>query len=373
MASLNSAPAALRAFLIAALAGSVATGAYAVATGPNEGGTGAASPTPSSDPQEAVTFTTADAGSCLTWQVAEDGTISNFEQADCAGEHRFEVSLREDLATYPTSEFGPEAELPNQTRQAQLREELCGAATLRYLDGRYDPNGRYSIAPILPPADAWERGDRTMLCGLQETNRAGEPVLTTGRVAEQDQARLFEPGQCVSIDGANSLAAVPCADPHQLEITSQVNLAEAFPDHTPSVEEQDKFLGDRCTKDAHDYLGGEENLYQIALRPFWTTQPAAAWEGGSRSVNCSLMFSRPQGEFANLQHSAKEGRGQLLIDGNPPPERPERRPLRSELPTPQPTDPAALNEPNPAAEMGVVDPNQVPAPGVVDPNQVPVY
>ncbi len=353
----------LRAFTIAALAGSVAAGAYGITAGSKDAGdTGgtAANSTNTAPTDQPASFTTADAGSCLTWQVAEDGTIHSFEQADCNGEHRFEVSLREDLATYPTSEFGPEAPMPNQTRQAQLREELCGAATLRYLGGKYDPNGRYSIAPILPPADAWENGDRTMLCGLQETNRAGEPVLTQGRVADQDQARLFEPGQCVAIDGANSLTAVDCNQPHQLEITSQVNLAEAFPDHTPSVEEQDKFLGDRCTTDAHDYLGGEENLYQISLRPFWTTQTTASWEGGSRSVNCSLIFSRPEGQFATLEKSAKGGKEQLLIDGTPPPDRPARRPLRSELPTPQPTDPAALNEPNPAAEWNQ-DPNQAPA------------
>ena len=159
---------ALRAFLIATLAGTVGAGTYGLTADSSGSADQAGGSSTSSSVAEAASFTTADAGSCLTWQVAEDGTHTNFEQADCAGEHRFEVAAREDLATYPTSEFGPEAPLPNQTRQAQLREELCGAATLRYLDGKYDPNGRYSIAPILPPADAWQNGDRTMLCGLQE-------------------------------------------------------------------------------------------------------------------------------------------------------------------------------------------------------------
>ena len=227
--------------------------------------------------------------------------------------------------------------MPNPTRQAQLREELCGAGTFRYLGGKYDPNGRYSIAPILPPADAWARGDRTMLCGLQETNRAGEPILTSGRVADQDQARVFEAGQCVAIDASNTLTAVKCADPHQLEITSQVSLEQVFPDHTPAVEEQDKHLQDVCTEAARDYMGSEENLYQIALRPFWTTQTPAAWEGGSRSVNCALMFSHPEGGFANLTGSATQGREHLLIDDAPPPERPQRRPLREEQ---APTAPA---------------------------------
>ena len=361
---------ALRSFIIAALAGAVGAGTYTLAAGTSETepGAQASSTTASSTapPDQPATFTTADAGACLTWQVAEDGTITGFEQADCEGEHRFEVSLRQNLATYPTSEFGPEAPMPNPTRQAQLREELCGAGTFRYLGGKYDPNGRYSIAPILPPADAWARGDRTMLCGLQETNRAGEPILTSGRVADQDQARVFEAGQCVAIDASNTLTAVKCADPHQLEITSQVSLEQVFPDHTPAVEEQDKHLQDVCTQAAQEYLGSEENLYQIALRPFWTTQTPAAWEGGSRSVNCALMFSRPEGGFANLTGSATQGREQLLIDDAPPPERPQRRPLRDQQTpaAPAPTagaaqDPTAGAAQDPAA--GVQDPAQAPA------------
>ena len=322
-----------RAFTIAALAGAVGIGSYSMVAENGtreqpqaESSTTATKETSISDTP--TTFTTADQGSCLTWEVKDDGSISNFEQADCEGPHRFEVALREDLGTYPTSEFGPDAAMPSQTRQAQLREELCGAATVRYLDGKYDPNGRYSIAPILPPASAWEKGDRTMLCGLQETDRNGEPVFTSGYVADQDQARVFETGECLTIDAANTLTPVECTEPHQLEITATVDLKPIFADHTPNVDEQDAHLGDVCTAAAQDYLGGEENLYQIGLDPFWTTQRTEAWEGGSRSVNCALVAPRDGGEFAELVGSAVDGREQLLIDGAAPPERPDRRPLR---------------------------------------------
>ncbi|MDY5785048.1 septum formation family protein [Corynebacterium sp.] len=332
-----------RAALLALLAGAVGAASYVAASDASPaasggGGTSISSASPGSTAastgvQPAAPFTTADSGSCLTWQVGQDGAITGFEQTPCDSEHRFEVSTREDLATFPASEFGPDAEPPNQTRQAQLREELCGAATLRYLNGVYDPNGRYSVASILPPADAWARGDRTMLCGLQVTDSTGTPVLTTGAAATQDQARTLDTGQCAAVDAANSITVVDCAEPHQMEITRVVSLAEVFPDHTPTVEEQDGYLGDACTAAAHDYLGGEENLYQVALQPFWTTIPAASWDGGSRSMNCALVFSN-EGNFATLTGSATAGRGGLLIDGNPPPERPDRRPLRDEQPAP---------------------------------------
>src|SRR5690625_7160803 len=91
--------------------------------------------------------------------------------------------------------FGPEAEIPDLTRQAQVREELCQGTTLNYLDGQFDPAGKYSIAPILPPADAWANGDRTMLCGLQTTNEEGIPQRTEGRVSEVDQANIAQPGR----------------------------------------------------------------------------------------------------------------------------------------------------------------------------------
>ena len=348
----------VRSVLVAMVAGAVAASTYTfvsestsaspATTDPStaEASTAAASSAAGKDDAAAAPFTTADQGACLTWQDGEDGAISGFEQTPCEQEHRFEVATREDLAAFPTSEFGPEAEIPSQTRQAQLREELCGAATLNYLGGVYDPNGRYSIASILPPAGAWEAGDRTMLCGLQVTDASGSPMPTTGRVAEQDQARVLQPGQCAMTDAANSLRVVDCAEQHHLEITSVVPLADTFADHTPTVEEQDKYLGDVCTTAAHDYLGGEENLYQISLQPFWTTHSAAAWEGGSRRVNCALVFAN-NGQFANLTGSAKQGRDGLRIDGNPPPERPERRPLRE---NPAANAPAAAANQEPGAQ-----------------------
>ena len=313
-----------RAFAVAALAGAVGAGAYTW-----ESAQEVPPPTPTEKPAlQVASFTSADAGSCLTWDVGDDGSVTNFQRADCAGPHRFEVSLREDLGTYPTSEFGPDAPMPSTTRQAQLREELCGAATVRYLDGRFDPAGRFSIAPILPPAAAWAAGDRTMLCGLQETDRSGAVLETTGHVAEQDQARVFEPGQCLTVD-ASSLTAVDCGAAHQMEVSSTINLSQVFPDHTPSTEEQDEHLAKVCTAAAHEYLGGEENLYQITLQPFWTTLSSTAWEGGSQSVNCALVYSREGGGFADLVGSALQGRDEMLIDGAPPVLRPERRPLRN--------------------------------------------
>lgn len=330
--------AAVRTGLVAALAAAVAVGSYGYFSVDTPGDNGNGSTVSSvAEPANgenggngAAPFTTADVGACLTWDIAEDGTVSNFQQASCDGEHRFEISARENLAAYPSSEFGRNASMPDLTRQAQLREELCQTPTLRYLGGRFDPVGRYSIAPILPPAEAWEAGDRTMLCGIQSTDASGVPMLTTGAAAEQDQAVVAQPGQCVYVDDSRSLRTVDCAENHQLETTAIVDLAPVFPEGTPSVEDQDRHLQDACTQAAIDYLGGEENLYQSTLQPYWGTLGQASWIGGSRSVNCSLFHATPEGGFSNLNGTARDGREGLLIDGQPPAEQPERNPLREQ-------------------------------------------
>lgn len=330
--------AAVRTGLVAALAAAVAVGSYGYFSVDTPGDNGNGSTVSSvAEPANgenggngAAPFTTADVGACLTWDIAEDGTVSNFQQASCDGEHRFEISARENLAAYPSSEFGRNASMPDLTRQAQLREELCQTPTLRYLGGRFDPVGRYSIAPILPPAEAWEAGDRTMLCGIQSTDASGVPMLTTGAAAEQDQAVVAQPGQCVYVDDSRSLRTVDCAENHQLETTAIVDLAPVFPEGTPSIEDQDRHLQDACTQAAIDYLGGEENLYRSTLQPYWGTLGQASWIGGSRSVNCSLFHATPEGGFSNLNGTARDGREGLLIDGQPPAEQPERNPLREQ-------------------------------------------
>lgn len=344
----------VRTMLIAALCGTVAIGSYLAVS--NTDATDQAEQSAEETPTTTVAvappvapFTTADEGACLTWEVSEQGEVTGFDQTDCATEHRFEIAAREDLATYPTSEFGPNAAMPNQTRQAQLREELCLNPTVRYLDGQYDPYGKYSVAPILPSADAWERGDRTMLCGLQVTDSQGVPQPTAGRAAEQDQARVAEPGQCVMADGSNVLRIVDCAEDHAIEITKAEHLTPVFADHTPSIEEQDEHLAGICTQAAMDYLGGEEELYYSTLQPYWGTLPPESWVGGSRTVNCALVHANEEGGFSVLTGSAREGREGFTIDGQPPAERPEREPIVRDAPPPE-----LAPEPGPApAPAGV--------------------
>lgn len=333
---------AIRVVLVAAVAAAVFMTSYGLFSGGTDSAGGGPSSTSAGDSQaadpsaadgEAAPFTTASAGACVTWDIAPDGTATGFEQTSCDKPHRFEVSAREDLGAYPTSEFGPNAKRPDITRQNALRDELCEAPTVSYLNGKWDPNGRYDIASILPPAASWDQGDRTLLCGLQTTDANGVPQESTGKVSEVDQAVVAKPGECRKVDDKQVLNTVPCQEPHQMETVSVINLAEKFPNGYPSDEDMDKFLSDTCTQNAMDYLGGEENLYQSTLQPFWGAMSRETWESGSRSVNCSLIHIK-DGHFSEVIGSATGGRDALTINGAPPTEQPKRNPLRD--PTAQP-------------------------------------
>ncbi|RNE50005.1 septum formation family protein [Corynebacterium alimapuense] len=327
---------AVRAGLVAAMATVVALGAHGYVSAANQdngvdGQSAEQSDSSEDDAQsstlQATPFTTADVGDCLTWNTDEAGVVSDFEQVPCSGEHRFEISAREDLAAYPSSEFGPDASVPDVTRQAQLREELCAAPTLRYLDGRFDPVGRFSIAPILPSAEAWTNGDRTMLCGLQSTDADGIPIPTIGPISTQDQARVNQPEACVAVDSSRAWNVVDCTEPHQMETTLIVDLLPIFPEGTPTIEDQDGHLAEVCTQAAQDYLGGEEELYQSTLQAYWGTIDQSSWIGGSHSVNCSLVHANEEGGFSTLEGTARDGRDGFTINGQPPAEQPTRDPL----------------------------------------------
>ena len=328
--------------LVALLCGGSAAGTFTYA---QEKHSDSASNTPQTAPGEdkeskQKSFTNADAGQCLDWKTSSDGTVSDFQTVDCAKSHRFEVSHRENLAAYPASEFGSNAGMPSRKRQAELSDELCKQPTLSYLGGKFDPTGRFTIAPILPPQKSWVDGDRTLLCGLQVTGNDGHASAITGKAAAQDQSPVFKPGECVAVtekkddkqnkqtDNGTSVDAtaqvVDCNADHQYEVTDIVDLGEKFKEY-PSTEDQNEYLNKRCTDSVTAFIGGDGKLYNSTLEPFWTTLTEDSWKGGSRNVNCSLIKTGDNNSLSTLKGSAK---GEFTINGNPPPPQPSRAPKR---------------------------------------------
>lgn len=307
---------------IAALCGGVSVAGYSIMA---PRGSSALKPAaPDTVPSTEVSFTDAEKGDCVNWVPGADGVNTGFSKVDCVQPHRFEVASRENLETYPTSEFGPDAARPDLPRQEQLTAELCNGPTLTYLEGRWDPEGQYTISPILPPKSSWERGDRTMLCGIMAPGADGRAREVVGVAAQQDQSRAFKPDTCVRVSG-DLTSEVPCSEPHAWQVTQMVNLGELFPQGWPTVDQQNEKLNEVCTGAARNYLGGDDGLYYSTLTPFWNTIQQQSWAAGSRTVNCALTYGRQGGGFAEL---VGDVRSSFTIDGAPPKQLPKRNPLR---------------------------------------------
>ena len=339
----------VRVVTVAMLVGGLTAGVFFDSSSASSGGSSVGHGGKTAAPTEVTPYTDAEAGDCVTWDFGKNDTVTNFRTVACEQPHRFEVAARLDLSTYPTSEFGPEAQPPDTARLTELRRELCQAPTLSYLGGRLDVAGRFTIAPILPPSDAWDSGDRTLLCGIQAPDSDGKATETTGDAETQDQSRVLKAGQCLVVDQRGAMSEVDCKQDHIMEVTSSVDLGQTFRNTTPSVEKQNDYLGKNCTSAAEEYLGNEEALYQSTLIPFWTTIGAESWDNGARSVNCYLIKDDGKGGFSTLKGSAK---GKFTIDGKPPKKQPTRPPLRSE----QGNQPPANGTSN-APQSPAVDPN----------------
>lgn len=285
-------------------------------------------PAPATGALAGEAFGTAGAGECLTWAAADAGDLA---KVDCGQEHLFEVAATIDLSNYPGREFGPSGPYPGELRFGELRSEFCVAAVRGYLGTRYDPYGKFSVNLINPGAKGWAAGERTIRCGLQHVGANGQSFPVVGKVADQEQARIFEPGACVGIVADIPADPVPCDQPHAYEIVALVDLAQEFPGGFPALADQDRYLSDRCNTLTAEYLGGPERLGQLTLTPFWENIRLASWVSGARKVNCAIGAQVQTGGFASITGTAK---GEILLNGQPP-----RAPAATTTPAPAPAPP----------------------------------
>ncbi|BCN81523.1 hypothetical protein RE0356_01640 [Prescottella equi] len=277
-------------------------------------------------------FGSATTGDCLTWSEAD---ASDLEQVDCAQPHQFEVATDIDLSLYPGIEFGPGAKFPGVLRFSELRDEQCAPAVNTYLNGRFDPKGKFSVGLINPGEAGWSAGERTIRCGLQFSGVTGTLLPFQGLVEQQDQSKVWETGTCVGINQNVPSDPVDCAQPHAFEVVGVIDLASQFPGGMPSVEDQDRFLEKACTDASTGYLGSPDVLRDKTLTLFWDNLDLDSWLVGSRKINCSIGQEVDGTGFATIVGSAK---GDILING--------------QAPVPPPAAPDGRSVPTPAARCG---------------------
>ncbi|HEU0127913.1 MAG TPA: septum formation family protein, partial [Pseudonocardiaceae bacterium] len=236
--------------------------------------------------------------SCLTWQ-QQDGADARL--VNCAEAHLFEVT-----GTVELDGFDAGVPFPDDVTWQQLVISRCTERTTQALAGRFDPFGRFTVGAIKPSADSWQRGDRTLRCGVQAAGRSGVLFPTTGTVSQQDQSDVHPPGTCLGNDGKAMGDPVDCAGPHAVEVVGVVDLSGAFPDGYPEEAAQDEKLDAECTRLAAEFAGGPAVIAEKRLTLFWETLRPESWQVGSTRVDCRLgAFLPDRSGFAPVTGSVR--------------------------------------------------------------------
>lgn len=242
---------------------------------------------------------TSEPGACLTWSRTDASDVS---PVDCAAPHVFE-SVGPVTAPQPAG-----APFPGDDAWQKLVTDQCTPLARTYLGGKLDPSGRYRAGALKPTQQAWGGGDRTVRCGLQAPGRTGALFTSTGKVADQDQAVVFDRGTCLGLAGKDVSDPVDCGSTHAAEVAGTVDLGKQFPGGRPSVDDQDNYLQPTCAKVAADHVGGERKLADTKLTPYWTNLSEESWNVGTRRVDCNLGALLGDGSgFAPLTGRAADG------------------------------------------------------------------
>ncbi len=318
--------------LLAVLSGGAVTGALLASAISNPDSSSAgriAAVVPQVDPRtlSGPAYAGAAPGTCLTWSVDAADRVASFDEVDCAEPHRFEVAGRIDLSQDPAFADGP---LPGSEALAPVGTEQCLPMIARYAGRDVDPVGTFT-GLVVPPSEAgWDKGDRSVLCGVAAAELDGRSALSTGIFAEADQHRRWDPGTCLGFTAEGLPGApVPCAQDHSIEIVADIDVAGIFPEGPvpPEPRVQSELTAQACLDAGIAYLGDAEALRQSTLIST-LVHPISeiSWLTGSRTVNCGLMKSAEPGPFAVLRGSARQG---VLIDGQTP-----VAPTTTEIPPP---------------------------------------
>lgn len=282
-------------------------------------------------------------GSCLDWKRND---AADAKVVDCTQPHLFEQ-----VGAVPVTD---EAALPDDRRWRQLVNERCTPVATHYLNGHYDPNGKFRVGALKPSETRWRDGDRDLRCGLQAASRSGALYPVVGKVAEQDQSDVRPPGTCLGIDGRAIGDPVDCAAAHAVESVGAIDLGGEFKNEFPSVGAQDAFLQPACTKLAADYAGGAQAIGDKKLTVYWDNLTPESWAAGTRKVGCNLAALLPdRSGFAPVTGSV---RGPVTVGDKPAP------PAEQAVPGAPATSPGEPKQSETTQQPPPSEPGQLPNP-----------
>jgi len=317
-------------------------------------GSFAALPAPSDEPTTIqVPAPPSQPGTCLNWSRAD---AADAQVVDCTKPHLFEQAGSVPLADQPT--------IPNDQQWRQLVKERCSPVVMKYLNNKFDPDGRYRVGALKPSAAKWAQVDRELRCGLQSASQSGALYPMAGKVASSDQSSIQQPGTCLAINGRQIGDPIDCAKPHAVETVGIVDVTKKFPDAFPAVADQDAFLQPQCDKVADTYAGSPDVIAQKKLTVYWDNITQDSWKAGTRKVNCNLGALLPdRSGFAPVTGSVK---GSVAVGKTPAP--PAADTPDPGVPAPPTSDPAPSDGPTATPEpTAVPDPSAARTPPAGEP------
>jgi hypothetical protein len=249
--------------------------------------------------EEAAAAFDSPSGTCLDWP---NDAPQNMRRVPCSKPHTFEVTENVDIGKdYPAS-----APPPNAEGWQQIVTEKCTSVGTKYLGGKLDPFGKYTVGALKPNADQWREGDRKLRCGLQRVTPSGKRLLpTTGSAAEQDQSNVHDPGTCFALVNKKEVGdPVDCSKEHSYEVVGSIDLSKTFPAEYPTEALQLEKTVDLCPPVANQYTG-EKDLTALGLSLYSDTLKKESWDAGSRKVDCKVGALEPDQTLRPVRGSVK--------------------------------------------------------------------
>ena len=248
--------------------------------------------------------------------VARDDA-SDVREVDCAQPHLFESVGPVTASPPPGAPFPPtrRGSSSSPTSARRWRGPTC----------RTSSTPPAATAPVhSSPRRPHGRGRPHRALRLQAPGRTGALFPSRGRVADTDQAVVFDPGVCLALVGKEVSDPVACSEIHAAEVAGTVDLTSQFPNALPSVDDQDNYLQPTCARLAEQYVGSAQRLTNSKLTVYWTNIGADSWTAGTRRVSCNLgSLLADNSGFAPLRGKAAEG---VTIGGEAPASVPSLRP-----------------------------------------------
>ena len=252
-------------------------------------------------------------GTCLSWTRAD---ASDTQAVDCAQAHLFEQAGAVLLAD--------QTDLPDDGRWRQLVRERCDPVVKQYLNGRFDPDGRFRVGALKPSPAKWAQGDRELRCGLQSASRSGRAVPDRGQGRRAGPGGGARPGHLPGDRRPHDrrprrLRAARTPWRRWGSSTWPRSSRDAF----PAVDEQDEFLQPECTQDRQRVRGRRRRHRRQEAHRLLGQPHRGLLEGGhpQGELQPGGAAARPQRIRARDRHGPRPGGGRRR---RPP--RPRRAP-----------------------------------------------